>query len=251
MGNKTKVAIIDDEKLAQDIVANYLKAHEDIEIIAKCSNGFEGIKIINEQKPDIVFLDIQMPKINGFEMLELLDETPVIIFSTAFDQYALKAFEVNATDYLLKPYSQERFNEALSKAIIQLKNKDKYNKNIQSLISHLDEKPEYLDRVVVKDKQKISIIPIDDIKYLEAQDDYVMLNTSHGKLLKQKTMKYFERHLNPKDFVRIHRSYIVKSDFIKQIELFEKESYRAILKDESKLPISKTGYDKLKNFFNQ
>jgi len=251
MSEKINAVIIDDEILAQDIITSYLKKYNQVEVIAKCNNGFEGIKVINELKPDIIFLDIQMPKINGFEMLELLDEAPVIIFSTAFDQYALKAFEVNATDYLLKPYSEERFDEALKKALSQLKNIDNHSEKIKSLISHLDEKQEYLDRIVVKNNQKITIISVDDLHYIEAQDDYVMLYTAKGKLLKQKTMKYFESHLNPKDFVRIHRSYITLIKFIKEIELFEKDTYKAILQDGTKLPVSKSGYEKLKSFFNQ
>ncbi|MFC2134288.1 LytR/AlgR family response regulator transcription factor [Bacteroidota bacterium] len=250
MNKKYKAVIIDDEKLAQDIITNYIKKHKNIEVIAACNNGFEGIKVITEQKPDIIFLDIQMPKINGFEMLELLDELPVIIFSTAFDQFAIKAFEVNATDYLLKPYSEERFDEAMNKAINKLGDKEINSENVKSLISHLDETVEYLDRIVVKSNQKISIISVDDLQYIEAQDDYVMLHSSKGKMLKQKTMKYFESHLNPKDFVRIHRSYIARIDFIKQIELFEKESYKVILTNGDKLPVSKNGYTKLKELLN-
>lgn len=249
MSSKITAAIIDDEKLAQDLVENYLKRHDNVEVIAKCNNGYEGLKIINEKKPDLIFLDIQMPKINGFEMLELIDNPPVIIFSTAFDNFALKAFEVNATDYLLKPYSEERFDEALAKAIAQLKNKEENTGKIKSLIEHIDENPEYLDRVVVKNNQKISIIAVEDLLYLEAQDDYVMLKTKESKHLKQKTMKYFEAHLNPKDFVRTHRSYIVRLEFIKEIELFEKDTYKAVLHDGTKIPVSKNGYDKLKDLF--
>ncbi|HVO72393.1 MAG TPA: response regulator, partial [Ignavibacteriaceae bacterium] len=135
---KLKAIIIDDEKLAREITKNYLKEHPLIEVAAECSNGFEGIKAINELKPDLVFLDIQMPKINGFEMLELLDDPPSIIFSTAFDQYALKAFEVNAVDYLLKPFSQDRFNEAISKAYVYLKDKSEQNRIIRNLINYYD-----------------------------------------------------------------------------------------------------------------
>jgi two-component system, LytTR family, response regulator len=250
MSNKLKVLIVEDEKLAREIVKNYLRKFDNIDVVGECSNGFDALKQINEDKPDIVFLDIQMPKLTGFEMLEVLENPPVIIFTTAYDQYALKAFEVNATDYLLKPFSEERFNEAVQKAIKLLENKNQVVKNLEDLSKALENKEEFLERVVVKNGQKISIIPIGDIKYIEAQDDYTMLYTDKGNFLKQKTMKYFEGSLDPKDFIRIHRSYFVKVTQIKQIELFEKESYRVILNDGTKLPVSKSGYQKLKEILN-
>lgn len=250
MENKIKVIIIDDEKLAREIVKTYLRSYDNVEVAAECSNGFEALKQINDLKPDMIFLDIQMPKITGFEMLEVLENPPVIIFTTAFDQYALKAFEVNATDYLLKPFSRERFDEAVQKAFKLLANKNDYDKKISELSKTLEKKEEFLDRVIVKNGQKISIIPIDDIKYIEAQDDYTMLYTDKGNFLKQKTMKYFEENLNQNDFIRIHRSYFAKVTLIKQIELFEKESYRVILHDGTKLPVSKSGYQKLKEILS-
>lgn len=243
---KIKSVIIDDEKLAREIIKNYLKDNDKLELLSECSNGFDGIKVINDLKPDLIFLDIQMPKINGFEMLELLDEPPVIIFTTAFDQYALKAFEVSAVDYLLKPFSRERFDEALDKAYLRIKDKSKSTSAIKNLIVQNESTTQYLDRIVIKDGPKISIVPAASIKYLEAQDDYVMIYSDEGKFLKQKTMKYFEEHLNPKDFVRIHRSYIASVKRIKKIELLEKETYQVILEDKSSLSVSKSGYDKLK-----
>lgn len=244
-----KAVIIDDEKLGRDIVKNYLSNFPALELAAECSNGFEGIKAINELKPDLIFLDIQMPKINGFEMLEIIENPPVIIFTTAFDQYALKAFEVNATDYLLKPFSLERFTEAINKAIKQIEKNVPFAEQAEALVKTHDEREGYLDRVVVKNNQKISIIPVTDITYMESQDDYVMMYTAQGKFLKQKTMKFFEEHLDPKDFVRIHRTCIVQLKNVKQIELFEKESYRVVLHSGEKLPVSKTGYQKLKDLF--
>jgi two-component system LytT family response regulator len=246
MKDKIKVIIIDDEVLARDIIKSFLKRNDNIELIAECSNGFDGIKQINELKPDLIFLDIQMPKLTGFEMLEILDDPPVIIFSTAFDQFALKAFEVNATDYLLKPYSEERFGEALNKAIKLIADKPVANLKLENLVKSLEKRNEYLDRVVIKNGQKILIISVDDIDYIEAQDDYTMIYSSKGNFLKQKTMKYFEENLDPADFIRIHRSYIVKLSSVKQIELFEKESYRAILNDGKKLLVSKSGYMNIK-----
>ncbi|HVO76288.1 MAG TPA: LytTR family transcriptional regulator DNA-binding domain-containing protein [Ignavibacteriaceae bacterium] len=246
MSTKIKAIVIDDERLARDIIKKYLSENHEIDVIAEGSNGFEGIKKINELKPDIVFLDVQMPKINGFEMLELIDEPPVIIFSTAYDQYALKAFQVNAADYLLKPYSKERFNEALKKAAASIDDKRKKQSLLKNLIEHRENSTEYLDRVLVKAGPKISIIPAETIKWIEAKDDYVMIHSAGGKFLKQKTMKFFEERLNPKDFIRIHRSFIAAVKEIKKIELVEKESYQVILQNDERLPVSKSGYDKLK-----
>lgn len=247
--DKIKAVIIDDEPLAREIVKAYLKAFPQIEITSECSNGFEGIKAINEFKPDIIFLDVQMPKINGFEMLELLDELPVVIFTTAYDQYALKAFETNAADYLLKPFSEERFKEAINKASLFLVDKRKNKDVIDNVVEQIDKKEEFLERVVVKNGPKIHIIPTGKISYIEAQDDYVMLHTTEGRFMKQKTMKFFEDHLNPKEFIRIHRSFLVHLPEIKQIELFEKESYRVEIPGGKFLPVSKSGYARLKEIF--
>ena len=241
-----KVVIIDDEKLGRDIIKKYLEKFDKVELIAECSDGFEGIKQINDLKPDLIFLDIQMPKLTGFEMLEILDNPPVIIFTTAFDQYALKAFEVNATDYLLKPFSEARFSEALNKAMKTISSITPAKQELSGLIKAVESINEFIDRVVIKHGQKIVIIPIEDVRYIEAQDDYTMLYTERGNFLKQKTMKYFDENLDPKEFIRIHRSYIVKLSSVKQIELFEKESYRVHLQDGVKLPVSKSGYQNLK-----
>ncbi|MCU0345264.1 MAG: response regulator, partial [Ignavibacterium sp.] len=163
--SKIIAIIIDDEKLAREITKGYLKNHPEVEIAAECSNGFDAIKKINELKPDIIFLDIQMPKISGFEMLELLEEPPVIIFTTAFDHYAIKAFEVNAADYLLKPFSEDRFNDALKKSFNFLQDKFEHDAVIKNIIDYKDEKIEYLERVVIKEGSKISIIPVETIKW--------------------------------------------------------------------------------------
>lgn len=249
MTQPLKTIIIDDEKLARDIISRYATEFSELEIIDECSNGFDGIKVINENQPDLIFLDIQMPKLNGFEMLELIDndKSPAIIFTTAFDQYALKAFDVNAIDYLLKPFSEERFAEAVKKVLSS--NRSTNEEKISNLRTHIDDEIEFIDRVVVKQNQKINIIPIGKVTYFEAQDDYVMIFTNDGKFLKQKTMKYFEDHLDPKNFIRIHRSYIVNISSVKEIELFDKDSYKAILKDGTKLSVSRNGYAKLREIF--
>ncbi|MBU1102012.1 MAG: LytTR family transcriptional regulator DNA-binding domain-containing protein [Bacteroidetes bacterium] len=243
--SKIKAIIIDDEKLAQDIVKNYLK-DKNVEIVEVCNNGFEGIKAINQHKPDLVFLDIQMPKINGFEMLELLDESPTIIFTTAFDQYALKAFEVNAIDYLLKPFSSERFDEAFERAVQKIQSTGDNSSQISGLIESIDENPEKLSRIVIKSDSKINIIPVEKLNYLEAQDDYVSIVTNEGKYLKKKTMKFYEEHLDPDRFIRIHRSYIVNVDLLKQVDLIGKDSYKLTLTNGQTLPVSKSGYQNLK-----
>lgn len=246
MSEKIKTLIIDDEKLARDIVKNYLKNRDDIEIIGEAGNGFEAIKHIQELKPDLIFLDIQMPKITGFEMLELIDEPPVIIFTTAYDQYALKAFEVNATDYLLKPFALNRFNEAVEKAKLHLQNKSEYISGITKLANDIQQNNEYLNRLIVKKNLSVIIIPVDNIHYIEAQDDYVMIHSEEGKNLKQKTMKTLETSLDPNEFIRIHRSYIVNIGQILKLESAEKDNYIVKLKNGTVLPVSKTGYTKLK-----
>lgn len=244
MSEKLRTIIVEDEELARNLMKSFLKENENIEIIAECENGFEGVKMINEQKPDLVFLDIQMPKITGFELLELLEHKPQIIFATAYDQYALKAFEFNAADYLLKPYSKDRLNEAVEK-VLERVSKEGTESDVAEKVSSFP-KEEFLERVVVKDRHKIHIIPVDQIRYIESMDDYVMIYTTEGRHMKQKTMKYFESSLDPKNFTRIHRSYIVKLEEINEIQQYEKESYIVILHDKTKLKVSKTGYKNLK-----
>ncbi len=241
--NKLKAIIIDDEKLARDLIRNYLQQFDSIQIIDECENGFEGIKSINENSPDLIFLDIQMPKLNGFEMLELIEENYNIIFTTAYDQYALKAFDVNAIDYLLKPFSRDRFKEAVNKVIEKINNSSE--PSTQSQLPELISTEEKLKRIVVKKNNKIVILPVDKIKYLEAQDDYVNIVTQEGSFLKQNRMKYYEEHL-PNSFIRIHRSYIANLNEIKEIALLEKDSHIVILKSGERLSVSKSGYKLLK-----
>ncbi len=248
MTEKLRTIIVEDEELARKLMKTFLTNNENIELIAECENGFEGVKMINELKPDLVFLDIQMPKITGFELLELLEHKPQIIFATAYDQYALKAFEFNAADYLLKPYSKERLNEAVEKVVERVKAEGVEN-DVAEKVSDFP-KDEYLERVVVKDRHKIHIIPVDQIRYIESMDDYVMIYTKDSRHMKQKTMKYFENGLDPNSFVRIHRSYIVKVEEINEIQQYEKESYIVILHDKTKLKVSKTGYKNLKEILN-
>lgn len=240
-----KAVIIDDEPLARMLVLEYLQKFSDIEIVAECSDGFQGFKAITELQPDLVFLDIQMPKINGFEMLEMLTQKPAVIFTTAFDEYAIKAFDNHAIDYLLKPFSEERFSIAVNKAI-QLENLKTQQQKTEELLQSSPLLNVQQNRVVVKSGSKIKVIPTIDIIYLEAADDYVKVYTHEGSFLKNKTMGYFEQTLTAVEFVRCHRSYIVQVSQITRIEPYEKDSYLAILKNNAKVPVSKTGYQKLK-----
>jgi len=240
-----KAIIIDDEPLARSLVQEYLATFPHIEVVQECSDGFEGIKAIAQHQPDLLFLDIQMPKINGFEMLELLEQPPAVIFTTAFDEFAIKAFDAHAVDYLLKPFSQERFNKAVEKWQ-QQQDQAEAVKNTQALLQTVTASATHQDRIVVKIGTKIRIIPEPDILYLEADDDYIKVYTPDGAFLKSKTMSYFENHLDPNKFLRVHRSYMLQLDQITRIEPYEKDSHIAILKSGAKVPVSRSGYAKLK-----
>ncbi|MCX3266429.1 LytR/AlgR family response regulator transcription factor [Pedobacter agri] len=237
-----RTILIDDEPLARDIVKYYLTDHPEIEIVAECCDGFEGLKAISLHKPDLIFLDIQMPKISGFEMLELVEDKPAVIFTTAFDEYAIKAFEVNAVDYLLKPIDKGRFDTAIKKLPSRLNQTE----NTEAVLDAAALSPAQNNRVVVKKDGVIKIIPTGDINYLEADDDYVKLSTADGSFYKNKTMAYFEQTLDSSQFIRIHRSYIINLAQVTKIELKEKDSYVVLLKSDIWLPVSKTGYVKLK-----
>lgn len=233
-----KAIIIDDEPLARFVLLELLQQYPQIKVIRECSDGFEGMKAIQQHDPQLLFLDIQMPKINGFEMLELLEQPPAVIFTTAYDEYALKAFEANAIDYLLKPFSRERFDKALQKFL--------NHEQLRPKALSGPALPEQSQRIVVKTAGKIKIIPVADIQYLEAADDYVKIFTAEGSFLKNKTMGYFEKALDAKLFVRTHRSYLINVQHITRIEPYEKESYMGILKSSAQVPVSKSGYQKLK-----
>lgn len=241
-----KAIIIDDEEPARSIIRNYLKDQQNIEVIAECSDGFSGVKAINDLKPELVFLDIQMPKLTGFEMLELIEEMPLIIFTTAYDQYAIKAFEMNATDYLLKPFTKARFEQALQKAIQKPEEGRKAADPVKKLVSVMEERPDILQRIAVKSGQKINVVNVDDIIYIGAEGDYVMIYTKDNRYLKEKTMKYMETHLDPAQFVRIHRSTILNVNHILRVEIYDKESYAVLLKNNVSLRASISGYKLLK-----
>jgi len=241
---KIKTLIVDDEELARSILREYLKSYPDMEVAGEFADGFSALKAIRELKPDLVFLDVQMPKLNGFEMLELLDDMPGIIFTTAYDQYALKAFEINAVDYLLKPFSEDRFREAVEKASGRLLSDNRAG--LTGLKEHIEKTAGIISRLVVKNKGEIRVIPATEIIFIEAQDDYVMIYTNAGKNIKQKTLKHFEDHLPKDDFIRVHRSYIIRTDQMIRLEPYGKNSWIAVLKGSYKVPVSRSGYTLLK-----
>ena len=241
-----KAILIDDEPLARLVVREYLQDFSQIEIVQECNDGFEGVKAIMQHQPDLIFLDIQMPKINGFEMLELIEQPPAVIFATAFDEYAIKAFERHAVDYLLKPFSKERFSKAIENWFAQ-RGTQQQKKATETLLLSTNELPAQAERIVVKTGGKIKIIPVAELQYVEAADDYVKLYTKDGNFLKNKTMAFFEQTLNSLQFVRTHRSYIINIHEITRIEPYEKESHLAILKSGAQIPVSKTGYAKLRS----
>lgn len=253
-----KAIIIDDEPLARSIVQEYLQGWPQITVMQECSDGFEGVKAIQLHHPDLIFLDIQMPKINGFEMLELVEQPPAVIFTTAFDEYAIKAFESHAVDYLLKPFNKDRFDKAVRKWIDQHGNAaggaaavsgagtEKPNVP-DELLETAAQSPTQQQRIVVKTGGKIKIIPLEDIHYLEAADDYVKIHTHNGAFLKNRTMSWFERSLDPAQFVRTHRSYILNVQQVTRIDPYEKDSHLCILQSGAQVPVSKAGYVKLKS----
>jgi two-component system, LytTR family, response regulator len=243
MKSLIRTVIVDDEEPARLILREFLSAHEEIKIIAECANGFDAVKVITESKPDLVILDIQMPKLNGFEVLELVEQPPSIIFATAYNQYAVKAFEVHAVDYILKPFSKERLAEALEHAKGYVKKK---SLSLQELASAAGMKSSPLERILVKDGSKVHVIPVDKIDFIEAQDDYIAIKSDGKTHLKQERMAVIEKELDTSKFVRVHRSYILNLERIARIELYAKDSRMAILKDGTKLLISRAGYDKLK-----
>jgi two-component system, LytTR family, response regulator len=240
----SKVIIIDDEPLARSIVKEYLQKHPQLELVQECNDGFEGLKAINQHKPDLIFLDIQMPKISGFELLELIEEPPAVIFTTAFDEYAIKAFEAHAVDYLLKPFNQQRFDKAIDKWTEQ--NPASVQASTKDLLETASLSPSQNQRIVIKDGSRIKIIPVHDVFYLEAADDYVKVHTKDGYFLKNKTMNHFEQTLDGKQFVRSHRSYIVNVQQITRIDPYEKDNHVAVLRSGAKVPVSRNGYGKLR-----
>jgi two-component system, LytTR family, response regulator len=238
------VIVVDDESPARDLVREYLADHADIRLVAECANGFEAVKAANTHKPDLMILDVQMPKLDGFEVLELLaTETRGVIFTTAYDSYAIRAFNVHAVDYLLKPFSAERFGEALALARTRLRKSEPVP--ARELLETRREGAA-LDRVLIRDRSNVHVIPIDHVDFVESQDDYISIRAAGKSYLKEQTISDLEQQLPAKGFVRIHRRFLLNISRLAKIELSEKESRIAILLDKTQLPISRTGYAKLR-----
>lgn len=239
--------IIDDEPLAREIVKRYAAEYPSLKVVAECGDGFEALRQIQLLKPDLLFLDIQMPKLDGFELLEVLEYNPAIIFATAFDQFAIKAFEMNAADYLLKPFSKDRFDSAVQKALQRISlEKTNTDNAIEKLKEQAQESRGTLDRIVTRLGSKVTVIPVDRIWYIESADDYVMIYSELGNHLKEKTMKYFEEHLPANNFVRIHRGAIINLSQMAAIDPYTKDTHMVTLKSGAKLRASAEGYKKLR-----
>ncbi|WP_331350848.1 LytR/AlgR family response regulator transcription factor [Cellvibrio sp. UBA7671] len=238
-----QLLIVDDEPLARALTREYLAKHKDINIIGEATNGLEAVDAINRLAPDLVLLDIFMPKLNGLEVLELTGRTSGVIFTTAYDQYALKAFDLHAVDYLLKPFSQARFDEAIVRARKLL---DATPANISELIA--DAK---LERIVVRDRGQVHIIPLAEVEYIEAQDDYISIYWNGKSIMKTQSLSALEAQLDSQEFVRIHRSVIAKLSAVKSLERISKDAQVAVLHSGVKLPVSRAGYERLKVFVSQ
>jgi len=247
MNKKIKAVIIEDELPARELLERYLLDVDDVEVVDTCENGFDGIKAISKHSPELIFLDVQMPKLTGFEMLELLDGYPQIIFTTAYDQFAIKAFELNAVDYLMKPFSKDRFLQALDRVRIRLKEQVNSGLKVEKLIEKVKDESGTIERIFVKTGSRIDVIPISEIIRIEAQDDYAEIVTKGKSYLKKETMNFLEKNLPHSNFIRVHRSSIINSDYMDKIEKYGKESYLVILKDGSRVNVSKSRIKELRN----
>lgn len=243
-----RVMIVDDEELARGIVREFLQSHADVEIVAECANGFDAVKAITELEPDLVLLDIQMPRLNGFEVVELAGRKSRYVFVTAFDQYALKAFDIHAVDYLLKPFSQQRFDEALAHARGALA--PAQAPALEALVATAAQRGKPLERVLIRDGAKVHVVPVDTIDVIEAQDDYVQISAGGKRYLKNQRLAELEALLDAASFVRLHRSYIVNIAAVARIEQLSKDSHCAVLRDGSRIPISRSGYQKLRSLMD-
>lgn len=242
--------VVDDEELARSIVIEYLRDEKDIEVIAECNNGFDAVKAVNEHKPDLIFLDVQMPKLNGFEVLELIGREVIVVFVTAYDQYAMKAFDAAAVDYLLKPFDLQRFRDALRRVRQRLREEAAALPEPMELARMARPGDQYLSRLVVRDGPQVHIVPVEQLEYAEAQDDYVALRSAGKTLLKQQTISSLEQSLDPARFIRVHRSFLLNLDWISKLELMTKDTRVARLKSGADIPVSRAGYLRLKELMD-
>ena len=247
MSDMIRTVLVDDETPARALMREYLGQHPDVVIEAECANGFEAVKVIGELQPDLVFLDVQMPKLDGFEVLELIDPGPAVVFCTAYDEYALKAFEVHAVDYLLKPFGRDRLAEALNHVRERRASAAGAAVPAGPKLGATARAPgRWLERLLVRDGAKVHVIPIESLDYLEAQDDYVAIHAEGKTWLKPQPLAELADQLDPERFVRIHRSYVLQVTRLARLELYAKDSRMAILKDDKQLPVSRAGYARLK-----
>jgi len=245
---KLRTLIVDDEELARKVLRELLTAHDEIEIVAECKNGLEAVKSVAEHKPDLLFLDVQMPKLTGFDVLELIGTELSVIFVTAYDEYAMKAFEVHAIDYLLKPVGKDRLAAALQR--VSVRSKEKLPAPAE-LTAASRPAGQFAERLVVKDGTRVTLIPVAKLDYAEAQDDYVALASEGKKHLKQQTIASLEATLDPKQFVRVHRSYVVNLERVTRIEPYGKDSRVAVLSIGVRLPVSRAGYSRLQALLDE
>jgi two-component system LytT family response regulator len=246
-----RAIIVDDEDLARAVLREFAGKTKDVAVVAECSNGFEAVKTIAAHKPDVVFLDVQMPKLDGFEVLELIDDGVSVVFCTAFDQYAMRAFDANALDYLLKPFSLERFQTAVERVRERIGHAAPQRPSGQDLAVAARPPQQYANRIVVKDGTRVHVIPVAQLDCVEAQDDYVGLHTQGKTWLKQQTITSLEAQLDPQQFIRVHRSWIVNFERVTRIEPYSKDSRVAILADGTKVPVSRAGYDRLRALLDE
>jgi two-component system LytT family response regulator len=245
--------VVDDEELARALLRELLSPHADVKILAECANGFEAVKAINELRPDLVFLDIQMPKLDGFEVLELVEGSPAVVFVTAYDQYALRAFDANAVDYLLKPFDGKRFDAALEKARKRLgaAGEREAAREIAGRLSSAAPSDRMLSRIAVRNGAKVTVIPVPALDFAQAQDDYVLLKTAGESHIKQQTLASLESRLDPGRFVRIHRSFLVNIDRLARLVPGPTGGHVAVLADGTRLPVSRTGADRLRRLLGE
>ncbi len=240
-----RALIVDDEDLARQILREYLGHEPDIEIVAECTNGFDAVKAAIELKPDLIFLDVQMPKLDGFEVLDLIPNETAVVFVTAYDQYAIRAFDAAAVDYLLKPFELSRFQTALDRVRRRLQEKAP-NPATAELRQAATPPGQYIQRIVIRDNTRVHIIAADQLDYAEAEDDYVALHSGGKKYLKQQTLSSLEASLDPSRFVRVHRSFLINLDKLGKIEPYTKETRLAVLTSGAQVPVSRAGYLRLR-----
>ncbi len=263
MRRPLRVLIVDDEEPARRLLREYLAGVPDVVVLGECADGFDAVRKVSDLGPDLLLLDIQMPKLDGFEVLELIDREIPVVFITAYDEYSIRAFEVNAVDYLLKPYTRERLIEAVGRARRRAALLPAGGSEIPGAGSAgaailpetgtaraIRQARQPLERILIRDGAKVHVIPVGSVEYIEAQDDYVLVVTKDQKLLKQETLNEMESSLDQRRFVRIHRSFLLNVDYLAKIEPYTKDTHVAILRSDAKLPVSRTGYERLRRLLS-